>query len=100
MMMLGERIAPRQALEWGLISRVVEDSDLASESLALATRLAEGPTIALGLIRRLVQDSQHQTLSEALAAERIGQRQAGWSEDFKAAVMAFIEKRQPRFTGK
>src|SRR3569623_295906 len=100
MRLLGERLSAEQALEWGLISRVVDDEDLASEAVAIATRLSEGPTVALGLIRRLARDSQNSSLSDALAAERIGQREAGHSEDFRAAVAAFIEKRQPRFAGK
>jgi 2-(1,2-epoxy-1,2-dihydrophenyl)acetyl-CoA isomerase len=100
MMMLGERIPAERALEWGLISRVVEDEDLASESVALATRLAQGPTVALGLIRRLAREAQHMPLSETLAAERAAQRDAGRTEDFRGAVMAFLQKRQPRFDGR
>jgi 2-(1,2-epoxy-1,2-dihydrophenyl)acetyl-CoA isomerase len=100
MMMLGERIPAEQALDWGMISRVVEDEDLAQESVALATRLAQGPTVALGLIRRLAREAQDRPLGEALAAERVAQRAAGETQDFKAAVMAFLQKRQPRFEGK
>src|SRR5687768_1130919 len=100
MMMLGERIPAEQALEWGLVSRVVEDEHLASESVAIATRLAQGPTVALGLIRRLAREAQSMPLSEALAAERAAQREAGGTEDFKGAVMAFLQKRQPRFEGR
>src|SRR5215213_8232428 len=77
MMMLGERIPAEKALEWGLISRLVEDEHLASEGVALATRLAQGPTVALGLIRRLAREAGHMPLSQALAAERAAQRQAG-----------------------
>jgi len=100
MMMLGERIPAEQARDWGMIARVVEDGDLAEESVALATRLAQGPTVALGLIRRLAREAQDRPLGEALAAERAAQREAGASEDFKGAVMAFLQKRQPRFEGK
>ncbi|WP_129793307.1 enoyl-CoA hydratase-related protein [Sphingosinicella sp. CPCC 101087] len=100
MMMLGERIGAEQAEAWGMISRVVDDADLAPESVALATRLAQGPTIALGLIRRLARDSAQLPLQNALAAERVAQREAGWTEDFKAAVLAFLQKRQPRFEGR
>jgi 2-(1,2-epoxy-1,2-dihydrophenyl)acetyl-CoA isomerase len=100
MMMLGERIAADQALEWGLVSRVVEDGELASEAMALAERLARGPTRALGLIRRLAREAQHLPLTDALAAERIAQRDAGRTEDFRGAVMAFLQKRQPRFEGR
>jgi 2-(1,2-epoxy-1,2-dihydrophenyl)acetyl-CoA isomerase len=99
MMMLGERLPAERAQQWGLIARVVDDEHLASESVALATQLAQGPTIALGLIRRLARESQQIGLSEALAAERVGQREAGMTADFRAAVLAFIEKRPPRFEG-
>jgi 2-(1,2-epoxy-1,2-dihydrophenyl)acetyl-CoA isomerase len=100
MMMLGERLSAEQARDWGLIARVVEDEELAEEAVALATRLAQGPTVALGLIRRLARDAQALPLTEALAAERIAQREAGHSQDFANAVAAFLQKRQPRFEGR
>ena len=59
-----------QAADWGLISRVVEDDDLAGEGLELATRLAEGPTVAYGLLRRLANGPEeknivHKAIEEA-----------------------------------
>jgi 2-(1,2-epoxy-1,2-dihydrophenyl)acetyl-CoA isomerase len=100
MMMLGERVPAGQALDWGMIARVVEDEALAEESVALATRLARGPTVALGLIRRLAREGGHAPLGEALAAERAAQREAGATEDFRGAVMAFLQKQPPRFEGR
>jgi 2-(1,2-epoxy-1,2-dihydrophenyl)acetyl-CoA isomerase len=100
MMMLGERVPAETARDWGLISRVVEDEHLASEAVALATRLAQGPTVALGLIRRLARDAEQCALSDALGAERVAQREAGRTDDFKQAVAAFLQKRQPRFEGR
>lgn len=100
MMMLGERIPVEQAQQWGLVSRVVEDEHLASEAVMLATQLAQGPTVALGLIRQLARNAEQLPLSEALAAERAAQRDAGRTRDFKAAVVAFLQKNQPRFEGK
>jgi 2-(1,2-epoxy-1,2-dihydrophenyl)acetyl-CoA isomerase len=100
MMMLGERIPAEQALGWGMIARVVEDGELAAEAAALAARLAQGPTVAYGLIRRLVRDSAQLPLSDALAAERRAQREAGQSADFPRAVAAFLQKRQPQFEGR
>ncbi|HMC92594.1 MAG TPA: enoyl-CoA hydratase-related protein [Allosphingosinicella sp.] len=100
MMMLGERISAEQARDWGMISRVVEDEHLASESVALATQLAQGPTRALALIRKLARAAQDVPLTEALAAERAAQREAGATEDFRGAVVAFLQKRQPRFEGR
>jgi 2-(1,2-epoxy-1,2-dihydrophenyl)acetyl-CoA isomerase len=100
MMLLGERIPAEQAQSWGMISRVVDNEHLASEAMVLATRLAEGPTVALGLIRQLTRNAEQLSLSDALAAERVAQRTAGESADFKAAVMAFLQKQTPRFEGK
>lgn len=100
MMMLGERIPAEQAAEWGLISRVVDDEALAGEALALAERLAAGPTIAYGLLRRLARNAEQLPLGDALAAERIAQREAGRTEDFRKAVFAFLQKQKPEFGGK
>ena len=100
MMMLGERISAEQARDWGLISRLVEDEYFTSEAVALATRLAQGPTMALGLVRRLAREAEQLPLSEALAAERAAQREAGETQDFRSAVAAFLQKRQPRFEGR
>ncbi len=100
MMLLGERIPAEKALEWGMISRVVDDEHLASEAAALATRLAQGPTVALGLIRKLAREGGRLSLGEALAAERAAQREAGATDDFSSGVAAFLYKRQPRFEGK
>jgi 2-(1,2-epoxy-1,2-dihydrophenyl)acetyl-CoA isomerase len=100
MMLLGERIPAEQAAQWGLISRVVEDEHLMSEAVALATNLAQGPTVALGLIRRLARNAEQLGLTDALAAERVAQKRAGETQDFKAAVIAFLQKQQPRFGGR
>jgi 2-(1,2-epoxy-1,2-dihydrophenyl)acetyl-CoA isomerase len=83
-----------------MISRVVDDEHLESEAMLLATTLAQGPTVALGLIRQLARNAEQLPLSDALAAERVAQRTAGNSRDFKGAVMAFLQKLQPRFEGR
>lgn len=100
MMLLGERLAADRAAEWGMISRVVDDEFLTEESVLLATTLARGPTCALGLIRRLARDAEQLSLTDALAAERIAQREAGQTQDFKRAVVAFLQKQQPTFEGR
>ena len=100
MMMLGERIPAEKAAEWGLISRVVEDDDLAAEGAALAARLAAGPTIAYGLLRQLARNAEQASLAEALNAERIAQREAGRTQDFRKAVFAFLQKQKPEFDGR
>lgn len=100
MMMLGERIPAAQAESWGMISRMVEDEALAAEAGIVAVRLARGPTAAYAELRKLTRNAEHLSLSEALAAERAAQREAGRTEDFKAAVFAFLQKQKPTFSGR
>lgn len=99
MMLLGEKVDARTALDWGLATRVVADEDLDGEAMALARRLASGPR-SLGLIKRMAWDALDSTLETALQAERRGQQMVGRTEDFLEGVNSFIEKRKPVFKGR
>ncbi len=48
----------------------------------------------------MAREAEQLSLSQALTAERAAQREAGRTQDFKAAVMAFLRKHQPRFEGR
>jgi len=99
MMLLGERIAAGQALDWGLINRVAPDGELQDTALALAKTLAAGPTRALGLVRELAWRAADGAWADALAAERAAQREAGLTQDVREGIGAFLEKRPARFQG-
>lgn len=99
MMLLGDKVPAAQALEWGLINRLVAEADLEATALKLAHRLASGPTRTLSMIREVVWTGAEASWTEALAAERRLQRDAGRTADFGEGVQAFLEKRPARFTG-
>lgn len=98
--LLGEKLPAPKALEWGLINRVVPADNLMDEALTLAHDLAKGPTVALGMIRNLYWDSLNASYEEQLIAERLSQKIAGNTEDFREGVRAFLEKRPAEFKGK
>lgn len=100
MMMLGEKISPEKALDWGMIYKVVEDADLMAEARALATRLANGPTLSYATMRKNILVAMENSYSEQLLAEAEGQRIAGSSEDAMEGGMAFLQKRKPEFKGR
>lgn len=99
MALLAERLTAEQALDYGLITRAVDDGKLLEEARAIATKLAQGPSMALGLIRRQVAAALDSTLAETLKIEKANQTAAGHTQDFREAVAAFGEKRKPIFRG-
>lgn len=95
----GRRMAAPEAATMGLVTRVVEDADLAVETDALATQLAAGPTAAIGLTKALIGRSLESSLDDQLDEEARLQAIAAAGADFAEGVAAFLEKRPPRFTG-
>jgi 2-(1,2-epoxy-1,2-dihydrophenyl)acetyl-CoA isomerase len=98
--LMGERLPAEKALEWGLINRVHDDSELMKEAMKLAHELANGPTVALSLIRQLYWDSLENSFEDQLNLEYKLQRVCGASEDFREGVAAFLGKRPAKFKGK
>ena len=99
MALLGDPIPAEQALDWGLINRVVPDGDLIDDARALAQRLAKGPTRSYAQSKRALNNSFLQIMDEQLDLEADIQAEMVTSSDFIEGVSAFIEKRDPRFTG-
>ncbi len=99
MAMLGGPVLAEQALAWGMIWQVVDDSALVAEAQALAAQLATQPTAAIARMKQLFAVSGTHTLDQQLDLERETQRISGQGEDFAEGVRAFLEKRPAKFTG-
>jgi len=99
MALLGEKIPAKTALDWGLVNRVVPDDQLMTTAHEIARSLADGPW-ALGSIRKLIWDSLDNDWLQQLHAERVAQKTAGRTADFREGVMAFLQKRVAVFTRK
>jgi len=100
LMMLADEIEATEAERLGLIWQVFEDDDFESQAKALALRLAKGPTKTLGAIKTMLAASADNNLDQQLALEAEQQTIAGYSEDFREGVMAFLQKRDANFKGK
>ncbi len=98
--LLGDKLAAEDAERWGLIWKAVDDDKLMDEATRLARALAAGPTKGLGLIKRAMHVSASNTLDAQLDLERDLQREAGFSEDYREGVAAFMDKRKPEFRGR
>jgi 2-(1,2-epoxy-1,2-dihydrophenyl)acetyl-CoA isomerase len=98
--MLGEKLGAAQALEWGLVNRVVADERLREEATALAARLAAGPTRSYAGTKRQLNNWLYSRMSEQLELEAQIQQEMAGSEDFVEGAMAFVQKRQARFSGR
>ena len=93
-------LTAREALEWGLVTRVVPDAELRPAVTALAAELAQGPTKAYGAAKRLLHQSTWESLETQMELEAQAIAAAGHTEDFRAGVTAFAQKGTPTFRGR
>jgi 2-(1,2-epoxy-1,2-dihydrophenyl)acetyl-CoA isomerase len=96
----GRRLSAAEAHAWGLVSEVVEAEQLAARVAELAESYAQLPTRGVGMTKRLFNHAPHKTLDEQLELEAQLQAAATKTEDFREGVAAFLEKRDPRFSGR
>jgi 2-(1,2-epoxy-1,2-dihydrophenyl)acetyl-CoA isomerase len=96
----GRALSAADAHAWGLVAEVVGDGRLPARAADLAATLAAQPTRAIGLTKRLLERAVLSSLEEQLELEADLQAEAAQSADFKEGVAAFLEKREPRFSGR
>ena len=94
------RLTAAEAHAWGLVSEVVEADALPARAAEVAAFYAALPTRGVGMTKRLFDHATNATLEEQLEYEAQLQSAATKTEDFQEGVAAFLEKREPRFTGR
>ncbi len=95
----GRIIDAKEALEIGLVTKVVPHGELIPEAKKLAAKIATGPAVAVELIVRGLKRSLNNDLRTQLDYESYAQNVCRCTHDHKEGVRAFLEKRKPRFKG-
>lgn len=89
-----------EALDIGLVNRVVPQEDLESETRRLASRMAANAPLPLAFAKRGLQNSGHWDLPQTLDYEAYVLELLMKSEDVKEGFASFLEKREPNFKGR
>ena len=95
----GRKLSAAEAVEWGLVSEVVEADGLAARAAEVAAGYAAMPTRGVGMTKRLFSEAARNRLEGQLELEAELQTAATQTNDFREGVAAFLEKRKPEFTG-
>ena len=96
---MASKVTAQQALEWGMINRVVSAEQLDAEVENVANYYAKAPTQAVGMIKKMLNKANYSDLDTMLQYEAWCQEIAGRIHDYKEGVAAFNEKRKPDFKG-
>ncbi|TXI85984.1 MAG: 2-(1,2-epoxy-1,2-dihydrophenyl)acetyl-CoA isomerase [Crocinitomicaceae bacterium] len=100
LMMTGDKVTASEAESMNMIYKAVADDQFEDFVQHFTQKIAQMPTRGLGLTKKAVNASFTNTLTQQLAVEEELQTIAGSTDDFNEGVAAFLEKRQPVFTGK
>jgi 2-(1,2-epoxy-1,2-dihydrophenyl)acetyl-CoA isomerase len=97
---LGETIDAKEAQRLGIINYVVEPAELEAETRRLAERLRAAPAVSIGAAKQAVYMSQSADMETMLRYETEAQLRCFESDDAREGVRAFLDKREPKFTGR
>ncbi len=100
LMMLGEKVAAKDAESMGMIYKAIPDAEWDEYVVKLSQRLAAMPTRGLALTKRALNATFENNLADQLDMEEKIQTTAGKTADYHEGVSAFLEKRKANFTGK
>jgi enoyl-CoA hydratase/carnithine racemase len=100
MIFTGEIIEAQEALRLGIVSAVHAPERLLPATYELAAKIALGPPIAIRLARRALYRNMQEDLRAALEFETFAQNICADTDDAREGIRAFVEKREPKFSGR
>jgi 2-(1,2-epoxy-1,2-dihydrophenyl)acetyl-CoA isomerase len=95
----GRRLPADEARQWGVVAEVVPAAELAERTKEVAELFAAMPTRAVWETKRLLDAAETATFEEQLELEATTQAELTQTFDFGEGLAAFLEKREPAFTG-
>jgi enoyl-CoA hydratase len=98
--MTGDFIDAATASDWGLVEKLVPRDELRETALGIARTIASRSPVSIAVLRELARTTRDLPLEEGLRREADGFRRCLESEDGAEGVAAFLEKREPQFTGR
>ncbi len=96
----GRTLSARECLEWGLANEVVSDSELMGRARALAREIAANAPLAVQAAKRMMRMGLNETFKDHVHHVYLQLLPLFRSDDMKEGVRAFMEKREPKFSGK
>jgi enoyl-CoA hydratase/carnithine racemase len=100
LLLTARSIDAAEALQWGLVNRVVPPAELTASAVALAQQIARNAPLAVGMAKLIVDQGDGLDKHSQMAIERWAQSQLFSTQDFQEAVQAFLQKRPPDFKGR
>jgi enoyl-CoA hydratase/carnithine racemase len=99
-LLTGERMTAQEAVQAGLINKVVPLAELMPEAERIAKRICENAPLAVRAIKELAVRGQYMPIEYGLRLEQAVQQVLATTDDAKEGPKAFSEKRKPEYTGK
>lgn len=100
MLFTANPVTAEKALRWGLVSKVVTESELLTESMEMAQNIADLPPRAVRKAKQLVRHAVTDSLDDSLLMAAKMQAELQQLDDHQEAINSILEKRKPQFTGK
>tara|TARA_Y100001970_G_scaffold292739_1_gene435551 strand:+ start:14267 stop:15097 length:831 start_codon:yes stop_codon:yes gene_type:complete len=97
---LSEKIDMQDAERLGLVNGIFPEESLEEEATSIARRLAQGPTVAYRYMKENLNRAVNGEMGECLDMEAAHHIHCGQTQDHKEAVKAFVDKREPKFSGR